>query len=139
MSFPSREEYMARWDGLNRRKFPRVIYPCLVVIQNGQVDNRDVILTHTENIGIGGVCVILKTDLKMFSHVDLELDLLDLENHIRCQGKVVWNVQRKDDAKDKPLFYDIGIEFEDLDTKEQERLDRIVKRLVKNAKELLSP
>ncbi len=130
---------MARWDGLNRRKFPRVIYPCLVVIQNGKVDDRDVILTHTENIGIGGVCVILKTDLKMFSHVDLELDLLDLENHIRCQGKVVWNVQRKDDAKDKPLFYDIGIEFEDLDTKEQERLDRIVKRLVKNAKELLSP
>ncbi len=139
MSFPSREEYMARWDGLNRRKFPRVIYPCLVVIQNGQVDDRDIILTHTENIGIGGVCVILKTDLKMFSHVDLELDLLDLENHIRCQGKVVWNVQRKDDAKDKPLFYDIGIEFEDLDTKEQERLDRIVKRLVKNAKEFLSP
>ncbi len=139
MSFPSREEYMARWDGLNRRKFPRVIYPCLVVIQNGEVHTRDVILTHTENIGIGGVCVILKTDLKMFSHVDLELDLLDLENHIRCQGKVVWNVQRKDNAKDKPLFYDIGIEFEDLDVKEQERLDRIVKRLVKNAKELLSP
>lgn len=139
MSFPSREEYMARWDGLNRRKFPRVIYPCLVVIQNGEVHAKDVILTHTENIGIGGVCVILKTDLKMFSHVDLELDLLDMENHIRCQGKVVWNVQRKDDAKDKPLFYDIGIEFEDLDTKEQERLDRIVKRLVKNAKELLSP
>lgn len=139
MSFPSREEYMARWDGLNRRKFPRVIYPCLVVIQNGEVQAKDIILTHTENIGIGGVCVILKTDLKMFSHVDLELDLLDLENHIRCQGKVVWNVQRKDDAKDKPLFYDIGIEFEDLDVKEQERLDRIVKRLVKNAKELLSP
>ena len=58
MSFPSRKEYMARWDGLNRRKFPRVIYPCLVVIQNGKVDDRDVILTHTENIGIGGVCVI---------------------------------------------------------------------------------
>jgi len=80
---------MSKWDGLNRRKFPRVIYPCLVVIANQDKGEKDVILTHTENIGIGGVCVILKQDLKMFSSVELELDLLDLENHIKCKGKVV--------------------------------------------------
>ncbi len=129
---------MTRWGGLNRRKFPRVIYPCLVVIQNEGVE-RDVILTHTENIGIGGVCVILKQDLKMFSLVDLELDLLDLENHIRCKGKVVWNVQRKGDVPNKPLFYDIGIEFLDIEDKEQQRLERIVKRLVQNAEETAYP
>lgn len=130
---------MSRWDGLNRRKFPRVIYPCLIVIQNGEDSARDVILTHTENIGIGGVCVVLKQNLRMFSPVDIELDLLDLESHIKCRAKVVWNVQRKSDAKNKPLFYDIGLEYEDLEEKERERLDRIVKRLVKNSEEAAYP
>jgi Tfp pilus assembly protein PilZ len=130
---------VSRWDGLNRRKFPRVIYPCLVVIQNSADGSRDIILTHTENIGIGGVCIVLKQDLKMFTVVDLELDLLDLGNHIKCQGKVVWNVQRRGDAKNKPMFYDIGIEFMELSQEEHERLEKIIKRLVKSAQEAVSP
>ena len=125
---------MSKWDGLNRRKFPRVNYPCLVVIRNDS-DDKDVILTHTENVGIGGVCVILKKDVKMFSPVELELDLLDLGEHIKCKGKVVWNVQRKLDEKNKPLFYDIGVEFESLTDEENERMEDIVQRLVKNNQE----
>ncbi len=123
---------MAKWDGLNRRKFPRVNYPCLVVIRKETADDKDVFLTHTENIGVGGVCVILKQDLKMFSPVDLELDLMDLGDHIRCRGKVVWNVQRTMDQTKKPLFHDIGIEFEDLDDEERRRLEEVVQTLVKN-------
>ena len=123
---------MAKWDGLNRRKFPRVNYPCLVVIRKGTSEDKDVFLTHTENIGVGGVCVILKQDLKMFSPVDLELDLMDLGNHIKCRGKVVWNVQRSMNQTKKPLFYDIGIEFEDLDDEERARLQEVVQRLVKH-------
>ena len=127
---------MTKWDGLDRRKFPRVNYPCLVVIRHAQEDKNDVILTHTENVGIGGVCVILKQNVKIFCPVELELDLLDLGNHIRCKGKVVWNVQRKMDVKKKPAFYDIGIEFENLDKREQQRLEEIVKRLVKTQNEV---
>ena len=74
---------MSKWDGLNRRRFPRVIYPCLVVIQSNEGGAKDIILTHTENVGIGGVCLILRQDIKMFTIVDLELDLLDLGNHIK--------------------------------------------------------
>ena len=130
---------MSKWDGLNRRRFPRVIYPCLVVIQNNEVGGKDIILTHTENIGIGGVCLILKQDVKMFTAVELELDLLDLGNNIKCQGKVVWNVQRKTEAKNKPMFYDIGIEFADVKDDERQRLERIIQRLVKNVEETTSP
>lgn len=126
---------MSKWDGLNRRKFPRVNYPCLVVIRNDSEDDNDVILTHTENVGIGGICVILKKDVKLFSFVDLELDLLDLGEHIKCKGKVVWNVQRKGDEKTKPLFYDIGIEFESLSEEERQRMEAVVQRLVKNNQE----
>jgi Tfp pilus assembly protein PilZ len=124
---------MVNWDGLNRRQFPRVNYPCLVVIRNGVEDEKNnAILTHTENIGIGGVCVVLKQDVKMFSTVELELDLLDLGNHICCNGKVVWNVQRQSGAQEKPLFFDIGVEFVNINNHDQDRLEKIVERLVRN-------
>ena len=123
---------MAGWDGLDRRKFPRVNYPCLVVIRHDSGADRDVILTHTENVGIGGVCLILKQDLKMFCPVEIELDLLDLQEHIKCPGKVVWNVQRKTSVRNKPLFYDVGIEFQDISEKDEQRLQGIVERLVRN-------
>ena len=126
---------MSNWDGLNRRKFPRANYPCLVVISRKKEDkDKEIILTHTENIGIGGVCVILKHDIDRFDPVDLEIDLLDLEEHIKCKGKIVWNVQRKSTEKKKPLFYDIGIEFDEISSKDKKRLEEIVTRLAKNLK-----
>ena len=124
---------MGDWEGLNRRKFPRVNYPCLVVIRDNGDNGDNVILTHTDNVGIGGVCVVLKQDVKMFSEVELELDLLDLGEHICCNGKVVWNVQRKNKAEEKPSFYDIGIEFINIADGDQKRLEHIVDRLVRNS------
>jgi len=120
---------MSRWDGLNRRKFPRVKYPCLIVVSNKEGE-KETILTHTENLGIGGVCVILKQNLKIYSPVELELDLLDLGNHVKCLGKVVWNVQRKSDLKKKPKQYDIGIEFVNVVAEDQVRVDKIVSNLM---------
>ena len=121
---------MADWEGLNRRRFPRVNYPCLIIVRHDQGD-PDVILTHTENIGIGGVSVTLKKNFRLYSFIELELDLLDIGNHIKCQGKVVWSLRRKFDEKRKPLFYDTGVEFVNLDTKERQRIDEIIGRLVK--------
>ena len=98
------------WEGLDRRKFPRVMYPCLVKVISS-AGTHDAILTHTENIGLGGLCITLKNEIKMFSAVDLEVDLLDLSEHIKPKGKVVWSVRRKSIEKVKPLFYDTGVEF----------------------------
>ncbi len=120
---------MSAWDGINRRKFPRVMYPCLVTIRHDKGE-KEVFLTHTENIGIGGICVILKNNIKMFAPVEVELDMLDLNEHIVCRGRVVWAVRRKDFEQEKPSFYDIGIEFVDLPPEQYERIDAIVKRLV---------
>ena len=122
---------MSRWDGINRRKFPRVNYPCLVVMRHDGSLGNDVILTHTDNVGIGGICVTLKKNVRLFSPVELELDLLDLGNHIKCNGKVVWNIQRRIDAAKKPSFYDVGIEFEDITPEDHERLIKVVRHLVR--------
>ena len=110
-----------------------------MVIASDEGGAKDVILTHTENVGIGGICLILRQDIKMFTIVELELDLLDLGNHIKCQGKIVWNVQRKTEANNKPMFYDIGIEFADVTDEERHRLEKIIQRLVRNIEETTSP
>ena len=117
------------WNGLERRKFPRANYPCLVTIHH-HIDKDESILTHTENLGIGGVCVIIKKSIKLFTPASLEIDLLDTNLHVKCKGKVVWCVQRRSSENKKPSFYDTGIEFVGLTEKDQERIEEIVARLI---------
>jgi len=121
---------MTAWDGLNRRKFPRINFPCLVIVKftEGEQEN---LLTHTENVGIGGICVILKKGLKVFTPVDVEIDLLDTQDHVKCKGKVVWAIQRRNAETKKPLFYDIGIEFIDLKEPDLHRIQATVEHFVK--------
>jgi hypothetical protein len=59
------------WEGMDRRKFPRVMYPCMVKIISSE-GVQEAILTHTENIGQGGLCVTLKNGIKLFTSVDME-------------------------------------------------------------------
>ncbi len=122
------------WDGLERRKFPRANYPCLVTIRH-KGGNEEALLTHTENIGIGGICVILKKGVKIFSPVDLEIDLLDTNLNVKCNGKVVWCVQRKEKDAPKPFFFDTGIEFVDLVESDKQRIEAIVQRLIEMGQE----
>lgn len=120
------------WDGLNRRQFPRIVYPCLIKISDIQ-NHQDLFLTHTENIGLGGICVTLKSSVKKFTPMELEIDLLDAGEHIRCSGKVVWVVHRKSTETYKPLFYDVGIEFQDITPADTQRLDEAIKRFVQRS------
>lgn len=118
------------WNGLNRRKFSRVFFPCLIKVR----DYKEALLTHTENISSGGVRLILKKPLDMSSHVEIELDLMDTGEHLRCVGKVVWVEQRKSSELDKPLYYDIGIEFIDVTVVDKKRLDTVVAHHLKQGK-----
>lgn len=113
------------WDGRNRRKFPRVFFPCLIKIRadkNGKV----VLLTHTENLSIGGVRVILKNPVAMGAVVDVEIDLMDTGEHLSCKGNVVWSEKRKSTEAIKPDFFDIGVEFVAVLEADQKRLSLIV-------------
>jgi len=97
------------------------------------------VLTHTENIGMGGVCVIVKNAIKLFATVDLEVDLLDIDEHIKSKGKVVWNVRRKSVEEIKPMFYDIGIEFTEMSKNDQDRLRENLQRLIDKGTKLVKP
>ena len=126
------------WEGMDRRKFPRVMYPCLVKIVSSN-GSQEAILTHTENIGQGGLCVTLKNEIKLFTPVEMEIDLLDLDEHIKPKGKVVWDVRRKSIEKIKPMFYDIGIEFTEISKQDHQRLRDNLQMLIDRGTQLSKP
>ncbi|MBI3317576.1 MAG: PilZ domain-containing protein [Candidatus Omnitrophica bacterium] len=80
----------------------------------------------TENIGLGGVCLLLEKGLEIFSPVQLELDLKDSGHPLRLEGTVVWVVRRREFRKG--ATYDTGVEFSELSPQDRSRIEAVVDR-----------
>lgn len=119
------------WDGINRRKFPRANYKCLISIKKRLTAKT--LSTQTENIGAGGICVLLKEDLGLFQGVDIELYIDQSRPPIKSGGTVVW-VVKKSSAKSSAALYDTGIEFIDIRPEDRERVSEIVEQILDKAK-----
>ena len=119
------------WDGINRRKCPRANYKCLISIKKRLTART--ISTQTENIGAGGICVLIKEDLGLFQGVDVELTLDEARPPIKCGGTIVW-VVKKSSPKKGASIYDTGIEFIDIRPEERERISEIVEEILENTK-----
>ena len=118
------------WNGINRRKFPRANYKCLITIKRRLTAKT--IATQTENIGAGGICVIIKEDLGLFQGVDLELHLEDNRPPVKCGGTIVWVVKKSETGKKGAYLYDTGIEFIDLRPEDRERVSEVVEEILKS-------
>ena len=118
------------WNGIDRRKFPRVEYRCNIVINTNSGEKS--ISTKTENIGSGGVCVLLDDDLGLFQGVALEIFENELAQPIRSRGTVVWVVKKQENPRATEHIYDTGIEFVDMEFGDRERLIKLVNVAVKN-------
>jgi len=116
------------WGGINRRKFPRASYPCVLSVK--RKDREDTLSTQTENIGLGGICVILPRDLGIFAPVEIRLDLLDGQTAIECDGTVAWVIVSKEDKKSES--FDTGLEFTNLKRKDAIRINSIVEKVVES-------
>ena len=127
------------WDGFNRRRFPRILYPCLVKLGTADGAQQEAFLTHTENIGVGGICVIVKKEIALFCPVQVEVDLLEETDHLFARGRVAWVVRRKAMEEVKPLFYDIGIEFEELSAKDKARMEATIAQFIQKGYKILKP
>lgn len=114
------------WDGINRRRFPRADYPCQIKVRSKK--GKETLASHTENIGCGGICTILEKGLGLFSNVQLELDLQDGQLPIKTEGTIVWVVKRHEIKKDRPGYFDTGIEFKNLDAQAIARIEAIVNK-----------
>lgn len=105
------------WDGFDKRKFPRINLRCELVLRNAP--DGETIQTQTENVGAGGVCVLLDRALERFSVPTLRLEIDPHLPWIECLSKVVWSVPCRDPLKKRERF-DTGIEFVGLEPGQQE-------------------
>lgn len=117
------------WNGINRRKFPRANYGCFIYIKAKGAAKA--ISTQTENIGVGGICVVIEEDLGLFQGVELEITLDDGKGPVKCAGTVVWVVKKRPERKDENYKFDTGIEFVDLEDSQADRIVKIVDLILK--------
>jgi hypothetical protein len=118
------------WDGMNQRRFPRVSYKCLIRVSKD--GHEELIDTFTENIGAGGICVVLDEGFNIFAPVTLEIFLSDGEAPIRCNGAIVWVVKKHPASPSGAVSYDTGIEFKDISGQDRERVARLVDDILKS-------
>ena len=105
------------WDGFDKRKFPRVNLRCEVTLR-GESQGQT-LRTQTQNVGAGGVCILLERSLERFTPVSVRLELDPNLPWIESVGKVVWVVPSREGAAKRESF-DTGIEFVGLDPGHQD-------------------
>jgi len=114
------------WDGVDRRRFRRAEYPCLITLRKNTVPAQS-LLTHTEDISVLGVRVIIRQKIEMAAEVDLEIDLKDTLPTVFSRGKIRWVEELAFKQKEKPLRYNTGIEFIAIKDQDKERIQNIIK------------
>jgi len=110
------------WQGIDQRRFPRAKYKCVVNLH--QSGGASAISAVTENIGMGGICVLLNKGLDIFSPVELDLTLDDGKGPLQMKGTIVWVVQRKEFRKGST--FDTGVEFAELSPEDKARIEAIL-------------
>ena len=87
--------------------------------------SHEPIRTTTENLGIGGVCVVLEERLERFSVCILRLQLEEKPPTIEASARVVWAIPTREGSKGKKLF-DTGIEFVQLDPESLQTIQKFI-------------
>ena len=113
------------WQGINQRRFPRANYQCIVKLKSKNSTSE--ISANTENIGMGGICVLLEHPLEIFSTVEVALLLEKKKSPAVFQGTVVWVVQRRQLKKESR--YDTGIEFTEISPEQKAALESILDQM----------
>ena len=111
------------WESLDFRKFPRLKIKCDIEIREAKTSFN--ISTVTENIGTGGVCVILDREFSRLTKVFVRLHLIDSSPPIECHGKICWIVKSHTLFK-KGNRYDTGIQFLDMNPDDK----RLIKQFI---------
>ncbi len=122
------------WDGFNQRKFPRLNLGCHITLVPG--DAVSGINGVTENVGVGGVCLMQNKNLERFSTCRIRLDLSKNEAPVECEARVVWAIPCKDPSAKEPL-YDTGIEFVNLPAADALRMRRFIEERISKGFERL--
>lgn len=107
------------WDGVERRQFVRVAFPCEISVYTTR---KEIIPSRTENISTGGVRILLDKKLKTASIISMDIYGIKSEPII-CNGRVVWVFKRNRGGN---TFYDTGIEFHKIKEKDVIEIQNLI-------------
>ncbi len=113
------------WDGAEKRNFIRANFPCKIIIYTPL---EHVLISHTENIGAGGVRVIIEESLDISSFVGLEVFLSGTQ--IICKGRIVWVVKKVGSKKEETDIWDTGVEFYEIAERDRKVVENFVKAAI---------
>jgi hypothetical protein len=117
------------WDGFDKRQFPRLNLRCEISIKTNPASVSP-LKAVTENLGIGGVAVILDQSVERFSQCHVRLELSPELAPIEGTGKVVWTIPTADPNTKKKSF-DTGIEFVNLPAPDQELIRKFIQEKIR--------
>lgn len=87
-------------------------------------------MANTANISGGGICVFLNEALAVKTTLDIRIDNFFESNPLKCRGKVVRCKIDASNLDNRQKFYEIGIEFLEMDDAQQQYLLGFVERLM---------
>jgi len=103
------------WNGTNRRKFVRVDFPYTLHVYTSE---ESAFSAYTENVSESGIMITVTQKLEISSAVGLEI--YTKEKTIVCKGKVAWVKKRKSKYLKDTVFFDIGIEFVEIEEEDRD-------------------
>jgi len=113
------------WDGFEKRRFVRAQVPCKITMYT---PTEHIVATQTEDIGAGGVRVILNEELSIRSTVSIKI-FFDTGD-IHSKGRVAWVHRRPPLAVSEPDSYDTGVEFYEIKEEDYTVISDFVERLI---------
>lgn len=112
------------WQGQERRRFPRVKFSCKVHIANAAA----ALELQTENIGPGGIRVVLNRKIARGTPVDMEI-FPEPARVIKSKGMVVWIIPRLATQNSPEELFDTGIQFEGINEEDKRYIYELVERI----------
>ena len=102
-----------------RRLFPRAKLKCRISVI---MDLRILVFnSDVENIGAGGLRVLLQERLESTTPVKLEVFPIDKEFCLKCNGDIIWSSENQEKRS-----FDTGIRFLDIDDGKRSQISQLV-------------
>ena len=113
----------------SKRQYPRVNYPCAITVWR-QDGSEEVVMANTANLGGGGMCVYFNEALAVGTILEIKIENFFEGGALKCRGKVLRCRADVSTTISRQKFYELGIEFLEIDDAQRYYLVGFVERLM---------
>jgi hypothetical protein len=114
-----------------RRRFPRVQYPCKIIVSLEKEPEE--FNLKTENVSSGGARVIMSKSFQINTPADIEVTID--ARVIKTKGRIAWVLEMKDPKNEANKLFDTGIEFAHLNPSDKDFLTKLIEDILAKSSE----